>query len=348
VPCPRLHAIRRARLIYAITLPLILFTCIPSAAPEPPASPETTPTLVFKQFTPGAPIRLIAYGDMRFTNPARTSGTNPRVRKWLAEKIAGERPHAVLLTGDMPYTGADPADWKVFQDETTPWRDANILELPTTGNHEVRGDRAKGIENYLANFPSIARRRYYSALLGSVEVISLDCNMASTPSSPQGRWFAAQLGHIPRQVEFLFILFHMPWMADRQSQIFVGLPTPASLGLRNILEARLDKLHARVIVFNGHIHNYERFERNGVEYVITGGGGAEPYPLLFRGKGDLYQDTAFPVYHYITLNVANHRLHAAMWKVADPDAPTLSVAQKDQFTVDPPAAKSHQPASEPK
>ena len=301
--------------------------------PSAPSATETSPTLVFKQFTPGVPLRVVAYGDMRFTNPARTTGTNPRVRKWLAEKIAAERPQAVLLTGDMPYTGSDPADWKVFQDETRPWRDQHILELPALGNHEIRGVRAKGIENYLANFPAIEKHRYYSALLGSVEVISLDCTMTAVPSSPQARWFASQLSHIPAQVEFLLILDHMPWMADRQSQIFVGLPSSAALSLRNMLEARLEKIRPKVIVFNGHIHNYERFERRGVEFVITGGGGAEPYPLLFRGQADLYQDTGFPVYHYLTLDVANHQLHAVMWKVTNPDAPTLSVAQKDQFTI---------------
>ena len=297
------------------------------------ASTDPTPTFVFKQFRVGAPLRLVAYGDMRFTDPAVTSGTNPRVRKYLAETIAGEHPQAVLLTGDMPYTGADPGDWQVFQTETRPWRDQHILELPTTGNHETRGDRVKGINNYLANFPSIANHRYYSAILGSVEVIALDCTLAATASSPQGRWFASQLNHVPSNIEFLFILYHMPWMADRQTQIFVGLPAPAALTLRNILEARLDQIHAKVVVFNGHIHNYERFVRKGVEYVVTGGGGAEPYPILFRGSGDLYQDSGFPVYHYLTLEVADHQLHAVMWKVKNPEAPTLSVEQKDEFTI---------------
>lgn len=276
---------------------------------------------------------MVAYGDMRFTNPAVTSGTNPRVRKYLAEKIAAEHPQAVLLTGDMPYTGADRADWKVFQDETRLWREQHILELPTLGNHETRGDRVKGINNYLANFPGIAKHRYYSALLGSVEVISLDCTMASTPSSPQGRWFATQLDHVPPQVEFVLILYHMPWMADRQSQIFVGLPAPQALTLRNILEARLDSIRAKVIVFNGHIHNYERFERHGVEYVISGGGGAEPYPVLFRGSADLYKDSGFPVYHFLTLEVSDHQLHGVMWKVKNPEDANLSVEQKDEFTV---------------
>ena len=92
-------------------------------------------------------------------------------------------------------------------------------------------------------------------------------------------------------------------------------------------------MRAKVIVFNGHIHNYERFERRGVEYVVTGGGGAVPYPILFRGSGDLYRDSGFPVYHYLTLEVRDHQLHAVMWKVIDPDLPAdqLNVEIKDTF-----------------
>jgi hypothetical protein len=301
--------------------------------PPGPDAAEIKPTLVFHQFVPGSPIRLVAYGDMRFTDPSVTSGTNPRVRKWLADRIADEHPQALLLTGDMPYTGSSMADWKVFEDETARWRAQNVIELPTTGNHEIRGDRNAGIANYLANFPSIASHRYYSALLGSVEVISLDCTQTATASSAQGRWFAAQLNHVPRQVEFLFVEYHMPWMADRQSQIFVGIPSPESLALRGILESSLGKIRARVLVFNGHIHNYERFERKGVEYVITGGGGAEPYPILFRGNADLYQDKGFPVYHYLTLDISNHQMHAVMWKVRDPGAAVMVGEKKDDFTI---------------
>ena len=276
---------------------------------------------------------MVAYGDMRFTDPAITSGTNPKVRKWLAQRIADEHPQALLLTGDMPYTGASSADWKVFQNETASWRANQVLELPSTGNHEVRGGYSAGIANFLANFPSIQQHRYYSALLGSVEVISLDCTQSAAASSAQGRWFAAQLDHVPAQVEFVLIEYHMPWMADRQSQIFVGIPGREAIELRGLLEARLGKIRAKVVVFNGHIHNYERFERNGVEYVITGGGGAEPYPVLLRGEADLYQDIGFPVYHYLTLDVSNHQLRAVMWKVKDPDAANLEVEKKDEFTI---------------
>lgn len=278
-------------------------------------------------------MRWIAYGDMRFTDPSRTQGTNPRVRGWLAERIAQEKPEVLLLTGDMPYTGAKAADWDEFQSETAGWKAEHIVELPAPGNHEIYGGAEQGIANYLKNFPNLEGHRYYSALLGNVEVISVDCNEPGRVSDPQARWFAAQLDHIPAQVEFLMILDHMPWVADPQTEMLVNVPSKDDLVLRGILEARLSRIKAKIIVFHGHIHNYERFERKGVEYVISGGGGAEPYRILLRGPSDLYRDPGFPVFHYLTLEVANHRLHAVMWKVKDPNAPTLSVEQKDEFTL---------------
>lgn len=311
---------------------LFLISCIAQEA-QPGHPPDSNPTLTFPQFANTKSIHMVAYGDSRFTDPSVTSGTNPRIRKWLAQRVAEEDPQVVLLTGDTPYTGAKASDWQDFQDETAGWRTAHILQLPTTGNHEVYGGREEGIANYLKNFPDIAGHRYYSAVLGNVEVISLDCTLPSDTAGDQARWFAAQLDHLPRETEFLLILYHIPWMADEQSQIFVNLPSKDSLVYRDILDSRLGHLHAKVIVFNGHIHNYERFERRGVEYVVTGGGGAEPYPILLRGRADLYRDTSFPVYNYLTLDVSAHQLHAVMWKVKDPQAGQLNVAAMDQFTV---------------
>jgi acid phosphatase type 7 len=326
----------------AVFLVLLAFFPHPIPGAPPPAQPpDPNPTIVFSQFAPGQSIRMVAYGDTRFTDPSVTAGTNPRVRKWLAARIAEEHPQVVLLTGDTPFHGAREADWQEFQKETERWRADHILELPATGNHEVYGGYEEGIANYLANFPAIEGHRYYSALLGSVEVISLDCTEQGAESQPQAHWFAAQLDHLPRQVQFLLILYHLPWVADPQTRLLLNAPSANALVLRDILEARLGGIRAKVVVFNGHLHNYERFIRKGVEYVVTGGGGAEPYPLLIRGRSDLYRDTAFPVYHYLTVDIDAGKLHAVMWKIKDPDAQDFSVEAKDEFTVvAPPAAKS--------
>ena len=294
-------------------------------------------TLNFSQFAAGKPLHMVAYGDTRFADPALTSGTNPRIRKWLVDRIAQEHPAILLITGDTPFHGGAADDWKVFDQETEPWRKEGILTLPTTGNHETLGGWSEGIKNYLDHFPSIERHRSYSALVGNVEVISLDMN--SEAPDQQVIWFGQQLDHVPPQVDFLMILYHMPWMADEQSEMFVQLPSADALLYRKVLEAHLDKLRAKVLVLNGHIHNYERFEQHGVEYVVTGGGGAEPYPLLIRGAADLYHDhpRGHPVYHYLTLDVNGRSLHATMWRVKDPDASSLSVEAQDSFTLTAPA-----------
>ena len=294
---------------------------------------DSKPTFVLKQFPSDQPIRIIAYGDMRFTDPSVSKGTNPKVRQWLAEEIGMERPQALLLTGDMPFIGERAEDWEEYQRETASWRVDGFPVFPTLGNHEIYHNPVKGVANYLANFPEIEGHRYYSALLGPVEVIALDMNLPAGPDTQQYRWFAAQLDHLPQQVDFLFILYHIPWVADTQSQMVAKLPTSDAVTLRNLVESRARKMRARVVVLNGHIHNYERFERHGVEYLVTGGGGAEPYPIFFRGRHDLYHDRGFPVYHFLAIEVKDHLLNATMWKVTDPKAQELNVEAKDSFVI---------------
>lgn len=312
---------------------LFLAGCSLSFAQSDQSQSDSTPTLKFPQFSGAKTIHMVAYGDCRFTDPSVTTGTNPRVRKWLVEQIAREHPQVLLMTGDTPFTGAKSADWQVFEDETAPWREEHVLQLATTGNHEEYGDKEQGIKNYLDHFPAIERHRFYSALLGNVEVLSLDLTGDLNSGGVQARWFASQLEHVPAAVDFLLILYHKPWMADEQSNLFVNLPSQQELMFRGLLEAHLNRLRARVVVFNGHIHNYERFERKGVEYVVTGGGGAEPYPILLRGSEDLYRDTGFPVFNYLTVDITGRALHATMWKVRDPAATELSVEAKDDFVV---------------
>jgi acid phosphatase type 7 len=64
---------------------------------------------------------LIAYGDMRFTDPTNDKVTNPKVRRWLVERIGAEHPDALLLSGDVPYDGSVVNDYEVYRNETVAW-----------------------------------------------------------------------------------------------------------------------------------------------------------------------------------------------------------------------------------
>lgn len=309
------------------------------ASPPPASPPMIGPSLTFSDIAPGAPMKLVAYGDSRFTNPSNASDTNPRVRQFLVKQVADEKPLAIFLTGDTPFTGADPADWKVFQQETAAWHDAHLRVFPTTGNHEMKGGYEAGVANYRENFPDLKGYLYYSVQIGNVYLISIDTTQSSATGSPQRAWFQSQLEHLPADVDFVFLLDHMPWMADVQSQIAASLPAPSETSLRELLEAEAPKSHAKFVVLNGHIHNYERFERNGITYLISGGGGANPYPVLVRGNEDLYNaDPKKPPplinFHYLVIQIDGKHAQVTMHRVADPKADALSLEVKDTFLLD--------------
>jgi acid phosphatase type 7 len=227
-----------------------------------------------------APVSFIAYGDMRFTDPTNTKATNPAVRKWLVQKIAEEAPAAIFLNGDVPLSGEMLNDYAVFHTETASWRLAQIRVYPTLGNHEFHGPNPQQcLENWWNTFPEFRNRRWYSVQLGShIYAINLDSDAKLLPGTDQTRWVSQQLEHLPRSVDYVLISLHHPPVADIQTHLEVDHnPRPNEIALRDLLSSLAPRLHARIIVSAGHIHNYERNQKDDVVYLVSGGGGAKPY-----------------------------------------------------------------------
>jgi hypothetical protein len=276
---------------------------------------------------------FIAYGDQRFTDPANVTATDPRVRKWLANKIAEARPAAIVLNGDVPLAGNVPNDYIVFKAETKPWRDAGIHVFPALGNHEfVGGNPQVSLESWWSAFPEVRNRRWYSAQLGSrVYVLALDSDTSLLPASDQASWIQKQVEDLPASVDFVIITMHHPPVADIQTHIEVDHnPRPNEIALRDYLSKVAQTSHARFLVSAGHIHNYERNVVDGVMYLVSGGGGAKPY-FVERTPQDLYQSILFPNYHYVQLTLQADRLHGTMYRVANPEAETLALEARDNF-----------------
>jgi acid phosphatase type 7 len=309
----------------------IAFCFLPALAQVPD---QGAPTLHVSDLPAGRPLRIVVYGDMRFTDPSNTSDTNPAVRKWLAQKVGEEKPDILLLTGDMPFHGSNPEDWKVYERETALWTQEKLRIYPTIGNHEGLPDPAKGLANYHAAYPQIERHDYYSVQLGNIYLITLDSSTFLSRGWEQRQWLDAQLANLPSSADFVFFLFHVPLVSDLQTAFMLGIPDPVALDLRHDLEGWASKSHAKFAIFNGHIHNYERFEMNGITHVITGGGGARPYPIFIRGDEDLYHARTYPNFNYLVITLQGKHADAKMFRVADPDEPQKGVELKDSFTLD--------------
>jgi hypothetical protein len=288
------------------------------------------PTFVVPDISPQQPLRILVYGDMRFTDPSNTEDTNPIARKWLAEKVGTEHADAMLITGDIPFHGSDPQDWAVFEREAASWaRGPHVY--PAYGNHELRIVPHLGQVNFGAAFPQLQGNGFYSVLFGNVFIVTLNSTEPMWPTGRQADWLREQLDHIPAQADFVILQMHIPLIADVQSEFIANIPGPESVVLRKYLEARALTVRQKFVVVYGHIHNYERFELNGITHIISGGGGAAPYPVFVRGPQDQYRDTAFPVFHYVVLEIHGKQLEGTMYKIADPKAAVYTAVAKDHF-----------------
>ena len=292
-----------------------------------------------------SPPVVIAYGDTRFTDPSEKGATNPKVRDWLVDQIAKEKPDALLISGDLPWHGAKEQDYDAYRKETTIWRDEHLRIYPALGNHELYShnlitNTAEGLKNWWAAFPELQGKRWYSVQIGSkMYALNLDTNSSLHAGSEQMTWIENQLAHLPSSVQFVFINMHHPPVADVQR---FGDPThnPGrnETNFAHYLDSSPLRSRVRFVVIAGHIHNYERFNQNGITYLVSGGGGAAPR-AIHRRPADLFQSNLFPNYHYIKFVLDGNALHATMYRVADPNAPQTPTWQTpDAFNIPPPAA----------
>jgi acid phosphatase type 7 len=279
------------------------------------------------------PLVMVAYGDMRFTATSETNASNPSARQALVAKVAAEAPFALFLNGDIPWHGKIE-DYAVFRDETRAWREAHLRVYPALGNHEFSGcDEALCLELWWGAFPDLRARRWYSVALGEkVLAVALDSDTSLLPGSDQRIWLEQQIADLSPQVRFVVIFLHHPPLADLQGgDLASHNPRPNEISLADYLGAVAPRSKARFFVSAGHTHNYERFLKDGVVYLVSGGGGASPYPVE-RSARDLYRSADFPNYHYVRLELRGNKVIGEMFRLADYAAAAPAVWQrKDQF-----------------
>src|SRR5271168_930380 len=102
------------------SLPVVLFLLIAAAQPARAAATFNVPDAELP-----VPLVLVAYGDMRFTNPGETQASSPGVRQALVAKVAAENPAAIFINGDLPWHGV-AQDYAVFREETQAWRERRL------------------------------------------------------------------------------------------------------------------------------------------------------------------------------------------------------------------------------
>ena len=306
------------------------------------------------------PFKFVAYGDMRFAEH-ESYGTviiaNAKARQQVVDQIVNEAPAFLVVTGDFVFRGFHAEDWTYFDRAIKPVRDRGIRVFPAIGNHEVGpspsqlyGGQAlqeiekkteayvasRGLENYYKEFPDISHKPWYSVRYANCYFLVLD---SEVDSAAQEDWIKTQLHSIPLEVDYIFVVLHRPPYTALTDN--VHKPQKMEIDLRTLLEDHQKKSRAHIIVIGGHVHNYERYESNGVNYIVSGGGGAAQVKFA-RDAKDLYPKNALygkndPVnedqYHYCLFTVDHSKLKFQMMKLVS-QGKSIAFEPRDSFELD--------------
>ena len=208
-----------------------------------------------------APFQFVVYGDTR---------TRHEFHRKVAAAIAAAEPDFVVHTGDLVSDGAQTSLWPIFFSiEKELLRKA--VFFPSLGNHERNNPQ------YYQFFD--VKEPYYSFNWGNAHfsVLNSDLGNAGVDAearekfwAEQLRWFEADLA-ASQKSDFRFAVFHHPPFtayAKRQKE-----------KSRSNDFVPLFEKYKLTAVFNGHDHNYQHHVKNGIHYIVTGGGGAPLYPV---------------------------------------------------------------------
>lgn len=313
-----------------------VLTCCTKKSPAQTLSADLTLDLK-------TPFRLVVYGDARFHDPRDREAANPSVRRALVQAIAQVNPAFVCFTGDIVYNGYDVEDWKVWDSETSVWRDKKIPIYPALGNHDLHGDPKVALGNYFERFTEVKGSRYYSVRAANVLMLVLDSSLEGI-AGPQGEWLANKLDHVPADVDFVLVMdHHPPYTSSSDAKILGGghSARASEQALAKMLEARQAQTRYRIVFFSGHVHNYERHEHGGITYFVSGGGGAHAYPIE-RAPDDLFQSKEIN-YHYLLIEVDHQQMKVTMNRLQlDGDKATWTTP--DQVRISVPTSATMKPA----
>lgn len=231
------------------------------------------------------PYSLAVLGDNR---------SGDRVYAKIVHQMMLRGPLFAVNTGDLiPHPG-NREQWANFRRISRP---IDVPYFLTVGNHDVDDRESERIWQEEVDLPG--NELYYHFVVGrDLFVVLNSCDPAEDRQivGQQLAWLARTLD--PARHAHQFVFLHHPlflWKgASHEGRSLDRYP------------AQRDRLHELFVrkgvtaVFVGHEHTYHRMEREGIDYIVTGGGGAplygkEPFNnfLIVRVEGPRVEAKAF-------------------------------------------------------
>jgi phosphodiesterase/alkaline phosphatase D-like protein len=246
-------------------------------------------------------VFFIAWGDSRTYHDrlARVAG--------LAAK---DQPDFTVHSGDLVDEGTIEEDWDRFFAAAGPLLRTGGF-WPAIGNHDY------GAKQYFDLFVLPHPESHYTFTYGPAQFFVVDSNWQPRRNPGQIDWFAAEVKR--SKARFKFLMCHHPLVSSPADDFLFD----KEWSMYGLFGKALEE-GGVAAVFQGHNHNYQRAERNGVVYITTGGAGAPLYDV-----GQLSPETKFAreVHHYVRVRLSGKTMsiEAVDWdgQVIDRDEKTV-------------------------
>ena len=269
-------------------------------------------------------VVFVVYGDNRISkNPKdlRYDSARRRRRRAVVEAIAKESADFVIHTGALVKRGVDKLLWTYFTEDTGPLLKPRFF-YPVRGNHDYKGGASDDYVNIFGE--TIGQASSYAFHIKDTYFIFIDSTMppwvgAEDSTNVHARWFRERLDEASES-RFLFLVLHHPVFSSGSKELarrFLfrwnegHVPRPQGQRLRKVLADQLARRkekdpYARTVVFSGHSHFYEHYIYRGVDFVVTGGGGAPTHtPSKETPK---FRAVAYRGDHYVVVTIERDSL----------------------------------------
>jgi predicted phosphodiesterase len=204
----------------------------------------------------GRPFQFAVIGD---------SQDGEEVYTRLIRAVADRKPHFLIHLGDMVHR-PNEKEWQAFFEIT---KHIHLPFFPVTGNHDV-GVTARGREIYRKQLSFPGGKTYYAFRAGEVLFVILDSEEEKGRIIKEQRaWLEDTLKTSGETFKLVFV--HRPLFLPKFS-----LKTGRALDKYPLERDDLHRLFAKTgvkAVFAGDDHRYDRAEKDGLLYLISGGGG---------------------------------------------------------------------------
>ena len=213
-----------------------------------------------------------------------------KVYTQLMRKILERKPHFLIHLGDM-ISKPHEKEWQAFFEIS---KQVDLPLFPVVGNHDV-GTTTLGEEIYRKQFSLPEGKTYYAFRAGWVLFVILDSEKGrGRIIKEQWSWLEDILSSSKETFKLVFI--HRPLFLPADS-----LKTGRAMDKFQLERDNLHQLFSQTkvnAVFAGDDHRYDRREKDGILYLISGGGGA---PLTsFKERGGYF--------HYVWISVQKEKI----------------------------------------